>query len=55
MQRKSDPVDWKVNQKVKTTAEDCKNPNLQLHIGSFRNLPFYFSLSGSFFMHRSLF
>ena len=44
------PVDWKVNRKVKTTAEDCENPDLQLQTGSFRNLQLYFSLSGSFLL-----
>ena len=42
-------VDWKVNQKMETTTEDCKNRNLHLQNRSFRNLQLYFSLSGSFF------
>ena len=51
----SNLVDWIVNREVKNTAEECKNPNLQLKIGSFRNLQQHFSFSGSPFMHQSIF
>ena len=45
---KAIPVDWKVNQKLKTTTEDCRNLYLELHSGIFGNLQLYLSLSGSF-------